>query len=471
MTDAERPSDQPGPQQVPGPRGPQPQGPPPQGQPQGQRGPGYGAPGQPPQPYGQQPPYNQPGPYGPQPPYGAPQPGPTPYGQPGQPGQPGSQNPYSQPGQPGPQGQPAPQNPYGPPGPNPYGPTGAYGAQPPRGGKKSKLPLILVAAGVALLLVVGIAIAAFTGRDKDTASSGSSGGGGTTSAPQADKPSDAVRGYLQALADGDPDKAVGYLSDAPGDKTFLSKEVLAVSAKTAAISAVDVPEVTDKYAYQVPAHYKLGTKDVTEDYNVSEVGGSWQLSRAVTQLDLSYQRDSGLAMTINGVAVKTDKVSLFPGHYTFGTGSDYVSYGSENSLTLTGPSDYKSPRLEPTITSAGKSAFVDATKKAFASCLAKHQLAPKGCPNRIAADKGQKFKESTVRWSVTNNPFKNPRVTVDSSDATTASATFETEYNFKAKATLNGQAVRYDGPPIGLYSFKASGDLSKKGIPITFTRY
>ncbi|WP_375432754.1 hypothetical protein [uncultured Friedmanniella sp.] len=276
-----------------------------------------------------------------------------------------------------------------------------------------------------------------------------------------------MQGYLQALADQDPDKAIGYLDDEPADKTFLSKEVLAASAKTAAISAVNVPEVTDKYAYKVPASYKLGDKSVTEDYNVTEVGGSWKLTRAVTELDLSYQRDETLPMKVNGVEVKNDKISLFPGHYVFTTDNSFVSYGGKNTLTLTGPSDYRSPQLTPALTSAGKDAFVKATKAAFEKCLDQHKLQPSGCPNKIKEDKGQKFKESTVRWSVTNNPFKNVRASIDSRDPTTVTANFTTDYNFKADATLNGRSVRYDGEPIGLYSFTSTGDLSKKSIAVT----
>lgn len=467
MSDADRPG-------APGPEGQQPQGPQPPQNPYGQ-----GAPQGPPQPG----PHGQPGPYG--------QPGQPPqnYGQPsqnyGQPGQPyGQQGPPGQPPQqgPGPQGPatygPVPGGPYGPqpgqpgqPGPNPYGPPGQgspYGAVPPgaAGRKKSKLPLILVAAGVVLVLLVVGAVALIRSAVQSADDPAKTGGSGSSSAPAAAKPSDAVKGYLQALADQDADKAMGYLEDEPADKTFLTHDVLATSAKTAAISAVDVPEVTDKYAFKVTSHYKLGDKPVTEDYSVTEVGGSWKVSRAVTELDLSYQRNDTLPININGVAVKQDKVSLFPGHYVFTTDNAFVSLGSKNSITLTGPSDYESPQLTPTLTAAGKAAFVASTKAAFRKCLDQHKLRPSGCPNKIKPDKGQKFKESTVRWSVTNNPFKNVRASVDSSDPTSVQASFPTTYNFKAKATLNGQSVQYDGEPIGLYTFRSTGDLSKKPVSV-----
>ncbi len=416
-------------------------------------------------------------PYGPAGPYGAQQPGP--YGQPQAGQQSGQQPPTSYnpvPG--GPYGQQAGPNPYGPPGqpgqgPNPYGPpgqTGPYGAMPPGGsGKKSKLPLILIAAGVALLLLIG-GVVALVRNSVDSADDpiGSGGSGTSTStAPEASKPSDAVLGYLQALADQDPDKAIGYLEDEPADKTFLSREVLAVSAKRAAISAVDVPEVTDKYAYKVPATYQLGDRSVTEDYSVTEVGGAWKVSRAVTELDLSYQRDDTLPMKINGVEVKEDKVSLFPGYYAFTTDNAYVNFGSSNTLTLTGPSDYKSPRLTPTLTKDGKAAFVKATKAAFGKCLDQRKLRPSGCPNKLKEASGQKIKESSIRWSVSNDPFKNVRPTLDSTDPTSVSARFPTTYRIRATGTQNGRTVTFDGGLIGgSYSFRSTGDLGKKGIPV-----
>lgn len=448
MSDAERPGDQPSPQ---GPQG-QPGQP---GSPYGQQPGGYGQPGQPAQPgqpYGQQPPYGgqpwqpygpggQPQPYGQQPPSQpgpfAPQPGqPTPYGQ--------------QPGQPTPYGQ--------QPGPNPYGPPPG---QPGR--SRSKLPLIIGGAALALLLVVGISIASFAGRgDGDPSASDP----GTSSAPAADKPSDAVRGYLEALAANDADRAVGYLENPPGDKTFLSRAVLEESAKTAPITAIEVPEVTDEYAYKVPATYRLGDETVSEDYSVNQTGGSWKLTRAVTELDLSYQRDETLPMKINGVAVENDKVALFPGHYAFTTDSKWVNYGSEAELTLTGPSDYDSPRLTPTINKAGKAAFLKATKTALDKCLAQRKVAPSGCPNRISLRKGQKVTESTVRWSLSTDPFKNARVDLDSSDPTVAEATFYPRYRFKARGSQDGRAVTYDGAPFGLYSFQSTGDLSGDTIKV-----
>lgn len=444
MSDAERPNDQPNPYGSPGQSGP-PQGPPPGFQP-----PPQGPYGQQPGPYGQQPqqpgpygqPPQQPNPYGAQPPNQGYSPIPGQPNQPGQPGGPGGQNPYG-----------------GPPGP----PTGP--GQPGAGGgaKKSKLPLIIGAAAVALLLIVGIAVAV-ANRNKpatvDTPTTTQS------SAPVSMKASDAVRGYLEALAANDAERALSYLEDPPVDRTFVTQAILETSAKKAAITGIDVPEVTDKYAYKVPVKYMMGDQAVSEDFSVSEAGGTYKLTRAVTELDLGYQRDDTLPMLINGVEVKEDKVYLFPGNYAFTTTSKWVTYGDKAELTLTGPSDYDSPRLTPTINSAGKAAFLKATKTAFDKCLAQHKLAPSGCPNRVSLRKGQKVTESTIRWSLTNNPFKNARVTLDSTDPTAAEARFYPRYRFRAKGSSNGNSGTFDAEPTGLYSFTSNGDLSGDNVTV-----
>ena len=463
MSDAESPGGQPDPQH--------PQFQPGQpGSPYGQQPPAGGPHGSQPGPYGSQP--GQPGPYGSQPgPYGS-QPGqPGPYGsQPGQPGpygtQPGQPGPYgTQPGQPygagagpgAPGGPGAPAGPYGfqgePGGPGPYGP------QAGAGGGKSKLPLILGAAAAALLLIVVVAVVAFTGDDGPSAG-GAPDPGTSASAAAASAPSDAVRGFLEAVAANDGETAVGYLDDAPADTTFLSRPVLEVSAKKSAITDIDVPEVTDKYTSRVAASYTIGGETVTEDYSVTEVGGNWKLSRGVTELDLSYQRDEGLPMMLNGVEVTSDKIALFPGHYTFTTTSKLVSYGAENELDLTGPSDYDSPRLTPTLTSAGKSAFLKATKSALDKCLDQRKLAPKNCPNRLRPQAGQKIDEDTIRWSLKKDPFKNVRVNLDPSDPTTVDATFYPEYDFNAKGTIDGRAATFREPLLGFSPFRATGSVT-----------
>lgn len=438
MTDAERPDAQPEP------RGPQFQ-PDPASQPGPQQAP-------PPNPYGQ--PYpGAPAQQGPQgQPYGGPQ-QPGPYA-----GGPASYNAIpGQPYGPGPGGPGGPTGPGGPGGPGPYGP-GAAG----RGGRKSRLPLILIAAGVAFLLVVGITIAALRGGGDEPIASGP---GGTSSEPAAEKPTDAVRGFLEAVAASDGERAVSYLRTPPADLTFMSGPVLEASAKAAPLTEIDVPEVTDEYISRVTARYKLGKQAVVEEFSVSETGGVWKITRGANEFDLSYQRDETLGLLINGVALEQDKVELLPGTYAFTSGSKWVNYGDKATLTLTGPSDYTSPRLTPTLTKDAEAAFLKTTKAALDKCLDQRKLAPKGCPNQTKPRANQKIDEDTVRWGLDNDPFKNARVTLDYQDPSVVEGTFYPKYDFSAEGTQDGRRATFD-TVFGLYSFKSTGDLSGDTIKV-----
>jgi hypothetical protein len=331
----------------------------------------------------------------------------------------------------------------------------------PGGGKSRRLPLVLVAVGVALLLVVGVTVAALTaGRDKNPAAAN---GAGSTAA---EKPSAAVRGYLEAVAARDAERAIGYLETAPADKTFLTRKVLAASAKRAPLTAIDVPEVSGDQTSWVTARYNVGKQAVTEDYSVTESDGRWKIVRGLTELNLGNRRDQPLPLLINGVELTTDTAALFPGHYSFTTSSKWVSYGSGATVVLTDPSNPISPRLTPMLTPDAEAAFLSATKKALSSCLAQRKLAPPGCPNRLEARRNQKVDEKTIRWTLTNDPFADARVTVDPSDLTVAEAVLRPRYHFKAKGTQDGRRATFDGPPSGLGAVRSTGDLSKDVIRV-----
>lgn len=374
---------------------------------------------------------------GPQPPYSQPTPsGPYPPPQGGGPTQ-GQQGPY---GQEGPYGQQAPygqqgpyqQNPYGQPPQGPGGPAGQqqpYGAYP--GGqqpqqKSSKAVPIVIGVVVLALVVAGIGIALITrgGGDEPIASGGT--GGGTSSAPaQAAKASDAVQGYLQALADGDAQGALAYASTTPSDTTFLTNEVLAASTTLAPISGITVPEVDDEYAYSVDASYKLGSQAVNASFSVEKDGDSWKLREVAYDLDLGSRRNKTLPMIINGVTVESNTIALFPGSYEFTTGSKRIDYGKSNVLVVESPADY--PRgiseIQPTLTSAGEKAFTDALETSIKTCMKSKDLKNKNCPNNVTKISGSVTpKEGTFSWSWDKGALDNLKVRLDYDNPAVASA-------------------------------------------------
>jgi len=226
-----------------------------------------------------------------------------------------------------------------------------------------------------------------------------------------------------------------------------------------------VPPVTDEYAYKVPASFSLGDRGYSRDFGVKKDGAGWKVTDGVSDIDVSYQRQQTLPMVVNGTTLAADTLSVLPGTYVT-TGSTWVSWGSKNVLTAAERYPTRPTGINPTLTKAGSSEVLTKTKAAFRSWLAKHELKPSGCPNRIADTRGIKVKESTVRWRVTSDPLRNARVTLDGGDPTVADATFYPDYRITFTGSQNGRTGKVDSDVTGLESFRTVADLSKSTVKV-----
>lgn len=330
---------------------------------------------------GQQPPYGQPSasqPYGqpsqptygqsatPPPAYGASQPSAaTSYNQPqqnfGQPNQP-----YAQPGY----GANAPQ--YGQP-----APAGSYPPPPPAKKKKSALPWII--AGAVLLLVVGLVVAM------------------VLIPMNSDSPDKAMKGYMQALADGDSKKALSYLDTDPQDKTFLNDAVLK-ELKTANKGVSKVGTSGKTYV-----NATIGGEDKMVSLAPHKVGGKYKVSGLAT-----LKGKTGIALKTAGVTLKQGEFNypVFPGIYDLKSDNAYYDLGTGSSIDASSVS-YSSTYFENIkLTTAGNQAARDAAKKALNDCLAQKKLAPAGCPWKFNQPNDGTADESTVKTTLQgSNPY------------------------------------------------------------------
>ena len=452
-----------------GPQGPQgPQGPPPpygQGSANEPFGPGAGAPngpggyGGPTPPPGYGPPPGQGG-YGSQPSFPSSGPSAPTYIGPGatQPlppvgGPPVGGPPYGQPGPGGPQGTPA--SMYSTP-----------GGAPPK--KKSNGPLIGVIAGaIGLIVVIAIVLGVVLTRGGgNTTGPGPTTGGTTPTEPaKATKPSDAVQGFLEALAAGDSARALSYAATEPSDKTYLTDAVLAATAQTAPITAINVPVVDNEYTSYVSATYLLGKTKVTEDFQVEKAGDEYKMTEVANEVDLTSSRYDSLPMTVGGLKVSDDKILLFPGIYSVSTGLKTIAYG-KGVITVKSPSDYTSTTdLRPEITKEGKSALVSAVKAKIASCAKQRALTPKpDCGFGLREGEGVKVDTKTIRWSVKSGGSLSgfdPRLDYD--DPTQAYGYLSVRMQFTARGTSDGRSGTFNQTDS---IFKAYGNLTKSSIPV-----
>ena len=359
-------------------------------------------------PYGGQPgPYGQGGQGGPQPgPYGYPQPN-TPPGQAGY-----VFGPF------------APQQDTGPaPAGPPPGPLPGPGPTPQPGGPQRRRGRGLVILGVVALALILVAVttALLVWRNQPVADPqpipSRAPGGSTSSAPPTSAPpaaalaSDAVSGYLKALAAGDASAALSYSADPVQPGPFMTNKVLAQSIKRAPLTAIEVPEVTDQQATTVSANYRLGKTPVSTTYRVVKASGAWKLARVSKPIDLRLVRSPSIPMLINGVRVNSYDVDLLPGSYAFTTASPNLSYGSKNVVVITDPDAYTDVfDLRISLSDQGRKTAVSLANKSYDACLRTKVPRPRNCPfswtNSI-----YRFRNGSVTWRQTGaDPFRKPNV-------------------------------------------------------------
>jgi hypothetical protein len=258
------------------------------------------------------------------------------------------------------------------------------------------------------------------------------------SGPQgAVRPSDAVAGYLQALAAGDAVAALSYAADPAPTGPLLTNEVLVESGERAALTEIQVPAVDDQNATSVSATYTLGDSAVSESFDVVKVSDTWKLSRAVKDLDINFIVGGPVPVKINGVTVDQDSVAVLPGSYSFTTGLPYVGYGSKNVVLV-------------------KSPYVEADT--YNRCLDINSLKPKNCP--IKFDSKYSYKKSTINWQqVGGNPFRKAKVTLDGTQA-------RVEIPLKLKLTASCSSQGRAGNCSGTLSGKAVAFVKVTSKPL-----
>ena len=306
--------------------------------------------------------------------------------------------------------------------PGPYGsPPSSWDTDPiqpaPQPKGKGKILIIIGAAALAVILMAVLAVVVATrlgpaaNPGGTTSTQGQANPSQNTAPQQASRPSDAVSGYLQALAAGDAVAALSFAADPAPTGPLLTNEVLVKSGDRAALTEIQVQVVEDQNAKSVSATYTLGNSPVSESFDVVKVADTWKLSRAVKDLDLGFIVDGSVPVKINGVEVDQESVAVLPGSYAFTTGLPYVGYGSKNVVLVKSPYvEADTYRIQSQLTKSGKKAVISATKKSYKKCLDAHSLSPKNCPMNFETK--YSYNKSTITWrQAGNDPFEKAKVT------------------------------------------------------------
>ncbi|MFB1298705.1 hypothetical protein ACAG24_024655 [Mycobacterium sp. pW049] len=317
----------------------------------------------------------------PPPPASAPAPAAPPAAQPDT----GSQWPAASPQQPG----------WPPPGgaPNyPPGPPTGYG--PPV--RRRNNALIAGIAGGALALVV-IVVVAFT------LSSRGEGAGGASAGPSG-SPAEVVTAYLEALRDGDAEKALSYSKAEPASTDFLTDAVLRKQNAEMPISDIrilDRDEGRPNFGFStLKVAVNFGDTISEGNLSLTEVDGSWKLNNAFIKLDtqsLTGTTGAAKTLTLFGEPVASRGAAyVFPGILDVTSDNDYLTVEGDFTLdlqALAGGSSFLQPTF--TLSDEGNDAVAQTVADAFATCERFKAIDPPGCPYRL--DRPDAV-EGTVTW-------------------------------------------------------------------------
>lgn len=282
--------------------------------------------------------------------------------------------------------------------------------------------LTAACAATALGVLAGWGVHAWRSRDADTA--------GTTPvvSNQASARADRlVRGYLQALADGNPRTALEAGLEAPtGNTDLISQTEYAQARQNAPVAAVHVAN-TDPTATLIPAAYTVGGRQVRADFPVTrDESGAWRMVRTTRAVRLVGEPGQ-VPLLVNGRPARAGTTyELLPGEYRLDTGLPYVDYGGDAITVLDlGEASPGSHPVTPRITEAGQERIRQVVATALDTCAASNQLAPPDCPYRFAAPRAG-LRTTSVRTEWERSGLQGATAVLDRRDPQVAVLSFET---------------------------------------------
>lgn len=344
--------------------------------------------------------------------------------------------------------------------------------------------MALVIGAIALVLVIiGVGAAVLLNRDNNAGvdpgnpqgrgtalpTGGTVPPGNSSAPPQVvnSKADEAVKSYLEALAAGQAAVALALGKDQPTDTTFLTDAVLADSLKRAPITAITVSPPEDEYDSSIEASYKIGDQQVNETFTVQKTGDNYLLYDITQDINLEAIRSRTLPLLINGVAVQTDTVHLFPGSYEFTSGNEYAKYG-DGLLVVKHPNDYPDANLRPELTKAGADAFLDAAKAKLAACVKEQKLRPAGCAFfNLREREGQDIDEKTIKRTVEKDPWSNAEPKLDYQDPAIAEVSVSIDWSVTEKGREDGRSGTYTADGYDYVTVQAN--ITENPLKVTFS--
>jgi hypothetical protein len=262
--------------------------------------------------------------------------------------------------------------------PGPQSPQwGAPQAGPTTGRRKS--PLLIVGIVVVLVAVVGLG-GYFAVRKMGIGGSSSLSAGET------------VKAYLQALSDGDAEKALSYGSAQPANTDLLTDSILRKQLAKLPISNIRILD-SDSSMEAIgmgSVHVAVNFGDTVQDVELRvkrDDDKNWKLETAAIKIDKPYassNNDASNTLTVFGKGFDAGSLYVFPGYTDIGSSNSYLDVTAEP-LLLEALSMMGSARIDATyeLNDKGTAAVDKAVADAFAPCEGAKTFAPPRCPTKV----------------------------------------------------------------------------------------
>lgn len=280
--------------------------------------------------------------------------------------------------------------------------------------------------------------------------------------PGADRrPSTGAVQFLQAVADGDADRALALQHQAPEDRTLLTDDVLDRSRRLTPISRIEV--IVDN-PERVEISYLLGQEEVHAQFDpVRQPDGSYRIERGTTTVQVN--RPDQLEVFVNGVRLTADTVEAFPGTYQLATGLENIEY-VEPLFTVSGPETEPQLAPSPRLSTQGAAAFMTAVRDRLAACMQSREVNPPDCPQSLNIAEGTLVDPASVRWALEEDPFVAVTPKLSLTDETVA------EVRLSIRARLQALVTTPTGPGMvnqsATFETLATGQVTSDPINIKF---
>jgi len=218
---------------------------------------------------------------------------------------------------------------------------------------------------------------------------------------------DTVQQYLQALADGNADKALSFGSSQPASSDLLTDDILAKQNAKMPITNIRIldEDTTTESIGMSRVHVAVNFGSVVDDVEIplkKDGDGKWKLQNAAIKLDPPPGGDSIKAydtVTVFSRSFNKGSLYVFPGYLDVGSTNQYFEVTSKPVL-LAGLAAYSTSYLDVKIklNDGGRQAVTDELAGAFANCQRSGQLSPPDCPAKLSAYDSADAINGTASW-------------------------------------------------------------------------